>query len=195
MLELYLGGARSGKTRLALNQAEQQALAHKKHLIYLATAQAGDDEMRARIEYHQRERAQQSVSWQTIEEPLALAETLSGLDQPQHCIVVDCLTLWLSNHLTESHEQSWLLAKTDLLTSIEQLRCHVIFVSNEVGQGIIPANALSRRFVDESGFLHQQLANVCDRVVFTIAGLAQILKGKPLQEDIVVSTSSCGEPK
>jgi adenosyl cobinamide kinase/adenosyl cobinamide phosphate guanylyltransferase len=182
VLELYLGGARSGKSRLAENQAERQAQLNNKLPIYLATATAGDQEMAERIALHQLRRGEskQQIRWRTVEEPLQLADTLITLDNPQHCIVVDCLTLWISNLLLHPSPEMWLTQRRRLIECVSSLNSHVLFVSNEVGQGVVPANELSRRFVDESGFLHQELAGHCDRVVFTVAGLPQVLKGEPM---------------
>lgn len=170
MQELYLGGARSGKSRLA----EQRAVESGKQKIYLATATAGDGEMSERIRLHRQQRAEQQ--WLTIEEPIALADMLVAQDSPDHCILVDCLTLWLTNLLLDNDSDCFQRERQALLDCLPKLQSHVIFVSNEVGQGVIPMDALSRRFVDESGFLHQRLAQQLDRVVFTIAGLPQILK-------------------
>ena len=184
MLELYLGGARSGKSRLAERHAQWQAVCHNRRPIYVATALAGDREMAQRIAEHQRRRltSTNKVSWRTVEQPKALADTLLELDDERHCIVVDCLTLWISNLLLEPTEQRWLHEREKLLQCLPGLNSHIIFVSNEVGQGIVPANEISRRFVDDSGFLHQALARVCDRVVFMVAGLAQVLKGQALPD-------------
>lgn len=173
MLELYLGGARSGKSRLA----EQQAIACGKKLIYVATAEAGDGEMRSRIDDHRSRRDQR---WQTVEEPLLLAQTLLSHNCENNCIVVDCLTLWLTNLLLADDERCFAIQRECLLACLSELKARVIFVSNEVGQGVVPADPLSRRFVDESGFLHQQLAARCDRTVFTTAGIPHVLKGDNL---------------
>jgi len=168
MKTLVLGGARSGKSRYA----EQLAENNSANVIYVATATVGDSEMAERIKKHQ---LQRPASWQLIEEPLGLSDVLLKNDKKDHCILVDCLTLWLSNWL--AHETIDIAQKSaDLVNVINQMQADVILVSNEVGQGIVPMGELSRRFVDESGRLHQQLAQVCDRVVFTVAGLPQILK-------------------
>ena len=169
MIELYLGGARSGKSRLA----EQRALSSGQQCIYLATAEAGDDEMIQRIQHHKDSR---STLWQTLEEPLLLAERLREYDSPGHCIVVDCLTLWLSNLLASDQPGQLAIERKALFDLLPDLTGHIIFVSNEVGQGIVPLGKLSRQFVDESGFLHQHIAALSDRVVFVVAGLSQVLK-------------------
>ena len=166
-LQLILGGARSGKSRTAEQRVAESGL----HKIYLATATAGDGEMTARIKKHQADR---DGHWQLIlEEPLDLAQTLREHSRVDNCILVDCLTLWLSNCL---HHNCWPEQQQALLGSVEQLPGAVIFVTNEVGQGIVPMGELTRQFVDEAGFLHQRLAAVCDRVTKVVAGLAQELK-------------------
>lgn len=170
MIELYLGGARSGKSRLA----EQRALSSGLQCIYLATAEAGDTEMESRIQHH---RDNRSTQWKTLEEPLLLAEKLREYDSPGHCIVVDCLTLWLSNLLATPQSDRMAIELEALFDFLPDHSSHIIFVSNEVGQGVVPLGELSRRFVDESGFMHQEIASVSERVVFVVAGLPQLLKG------------------
>jgi adenosylcobinamide kinase/adenosylcobinamide-phosphate guanylyltransferase len=165
-LQLILGGARSGKSRTAEQRVAESGL----NKIYLATATAGDGEMTERIKQHQADR---DGHWQLLEEPLELAETLRQHSRVDSCILVDCLTLWLSNCLLHN---CWPEQQLALLDSIEQLPGAVIFVTNEVGQGIVPMGELTRQFVDEAGFLHQRLAAVCGRVTMVIAGLSQELK-------------------
>jgi adenosylcobinamide kinase/adenosylcobinamide-phosphate guanylyltransferase len=173
MAILILGGARSGKSRYA----EQCAINSMKSVIYIATAQAKDEEMAQRIARHRQDRPAQ---WQTVEEPLALAETLQHYGHRDCCLLVDCLTLWLTNSLFDDHghvQETVFKAQSEaLLAVIPTLSAEVIFVSNEVGLGIVPLDSMSRRFVDEAGRLHQQLAQCCDRVVLVTAGLAQVLK-------------------
>lgn len=171
MIELYLGGARSGKSRLA----EQRAINSTKRCIYLATAEAGDSEMATRIQRHQQQRREQR--WHTVEEPIALAQVLLAHDHTDHCILVDCLTLWLTNLLLSEDKNCFAQQREALLDCLPALQSQLIMVSNEVGQGVVPVDRLSRRFVDESGLLHQELAARCDRVVFSVAGLPQVLKG------------------
>ncbi|MCK9564276.1 MAG: bifunctional adenosylcobinamide kinase/adenosylcobinamide-phosphate guanylyltransferase, partial [Bacteroidales bacterium] len=139
-LELILGGARSGKSRLA----EARAQASGKHLYYIATATAGDSEMTDRIHHH---RARRGPEWETVESPLHLAATLRGLARDDRCLLVDCLTLWLSNCL---HHDCWLPERSDLLKTVAALPGRILLVSNEVGSGIVPLGELSRRFADES---------------------------------------------
>lgn len=169
MIELILGGARSGKSRYA----EQQAIKHTGHRFYFATAQALDEEMQQRITRHQKDR---DTQWITIEEPIHLAVTLQAYDQAGACIVVDCLTLWLTNCLLDQ-PQTWQTEKAALLACLANLQADIYLVSNEVGLGIIPLDALSRQFVDEAGWLHQRLATLCDKVTFVAAGLPLTLKG------------------
>nr|WP_210425353.1 bifunctional adenosylcobinamide kinase/adenosylcobinamide-phosphate guanylyltransferase [Spongiibacter thalassae] len=170
-MELYLGGARSGKSRLA----EARARASGLELVYIATATAGDTEMAARIAAHQSDRA--GCGWLTVEAPEALAAAIREHASAQRCILVDCLTLWLSNWLIKEDAQQWQRIKDELLALLEGIPGRVILVSNEVGQGVVPMGALSRQFVDESGRLHQDIAQLADRVVLVTAGLEQILKG------------------
>lgn len=173
MIELVLGGARSGKSRYA----EQQALNSGLPVIYLATAEAGDAEMQARIAHHQHRRPNE---WQTLEEPIRLAEAIRQHANPESCLLIDCLTLWLSNVMFDKQGNLQLeLFQTEraaLLEALNQCQGRVILVSNEVGMGVVAADAMTRRFVDEAGFLHQALAQICDHVVLVVAGLPQILK-------------------
>ena len=173
MIELVLGGARSGKSRYA----EQQALNSGLPVIYLATAEAGDTEMQARIVHHQQRRPSE---WQTLEEPIRLAEAIRQHANPQSCLLIDCLTLWLSNVMFDKQGKLQLqLFQTEraaLLDALSQCQGRVILVSNEVGMGVVAADSMTRRFIDEAGFLHQALAQICAQVVLVVAGLPQILK-------------------
>ena len=168
--KLILGGARSGKSRYAESQALDIAKAHNKQLIYIATAQAGDDEMQLRIQRHRDERSQQ---WQVIEEPFCLAGVLSNYNDPSYCILIDCLTLWITNNLLSNSLAS---NKKNFLEAIKCSQATILMVSNEVGSGIVPMGALSREFVDESGWLHQELSPICDEVALIVAGLPLFLK-------------------
>lgn len=174
MVRLILGGAASGKSQYA----EKLVLDSQKKRIYIATAQAHDEEMRQKIVKHQQRRT--TDNWLTIEEPIALAAVLEANADVNTCILVDCLTLWLSNILFDRQgnlqESLFKQQVTALLTCIKTLNSDVIFVSNDVSGGIIPMDAMSRRFVDEAGLLHQQLAQRCDHVVLVTAGLPQVLK-------------------
>ncbi|GMQ90819.1 MAG: bifunctional adenosylcobinamide kinase/adenosylcobinamide-phosphate guanylyltransferase [Gammaproteobacteria bacterium] len=173
MKQLILGGARSGKSRLALQYAEQSNL----ELVFIATATASDEEMAARIAAHQDER---NSTWLLIEEPVALAKVLQQNASESRCIVVDCLTLWLGNLIGHKEHTSLVnfeQQRNDLIQCIPTLSGHVIFVSNELGMGLVPGTVLGRHFRDELGRLHQDIAAICDRVILTVAGIPQILKG------------------
>ncbi|MCQ1060818.1 bifunctional adenosylcobinamide kinase/adenosylcobinamide-phosphate guanylyltransferase [Photobacterium sp. DNB23_23_1] len=169
--ELVLGGARSGKSRYA----ESIAQINGKPVIYIATATAGDEEMAERIERHRQDRP---YEWTVVEEPTALALAITELSTPGNCLLVDCLTLWLTNCLfNKDFSTDWRQQKAELLGVLEKVEGDVILVSNEVGQGIVPMGEMSRRFVDESGWLHQAIAAQVDRVTFVTAGIPQLLKG------------------
>lgn len=169
---LILGGVRSGKSRLAETLALQSGLP----VTYVATAIAGDEEMRHRIELHRQRRP---AAWTVVEEPYALAGALRAYALEGRCAIVDCLTLWLTQLLCAGEE---LLAKERdaLLAVLPEIEAHLILVSNETGLGIVPLDALTRRFADEAGRLHQALAEQCERVVLTLAGLPWLLKGTEL---------------
>lgn len=173
MKELILGGIRSGKSRLA----EQRALSSGLPVTVVATATADDAEMQARIRHH---RERRPAGWATVEEPLALAAALRAHAAPERCLLVDCLTLWLTNLLCAQDEARLRSEYDALLVTLPGLPGQIILVGNETGMGIIPLGELSRRFCDEAGRLHQELAQRCDRVIFTVAGLPHILKGTPL---------------
>jgi adenosylcobinamide kinase/adenosylcobinamide-phosphate guanylyltransferase len=164
---LVLGGARSGKSRYAQRLAEGSGRCP----VLIATAEPGDDEMAARIARHKAER---DGRWTTIEEPVALAFALRREARGDRVLVVDCLTLWLGTLLLRGDDLS---AETQALAAaLEAMESPVILVSNEVGQGIVPDNALARAFRDAQGLLNQALAEVCDNVVLVCAGLPFRLK-------------------
>lgn len=167
---LILGGARSGKSALA----ERWAIASGRRVTYIATARIGDDEMAARIAHH---RARRPPTWACVEAPTALAATLARHAGEDRCLLVDCLTLWLSNLLIDSEGVMFEREYDALLATLPGLPGDILMVGNEVGCGVVPMGALSRRFVDEAGRLHQALARICDRVVFVAAGLPLALKG------------------
>lgn len=173
MIELVLGGARSGKSRYA----EQQAIASGLPVLYVATAEAGDAEMRQRILHHRQRRPSH---WQTQEEPVQLATLIRQHAQADICLLIDCLTLWLSNVLFDRQgnlqETLFQSQRAALLQALSECRGHVIMVSNEVGMGVVATDPMTRRFVDEAGFLHQSLATLCDSVIWVVAGLPQKLK-------------------
>lgn len=170
MLELILGGARSGKSRLAERLAADSDLA----VTYIATSQALDGEMAARIVHHRQRRP---AHWALVEEPLQLARVLREQAGAQRCLLVDCLTLWLTN-LLMLEEPARLAAERDaFLECLGELPGRVILVSNETGLGVVPLGELTRRYVDEAGWLHQAVAERAERVTFMVAGLPMILKG------------------
>jgi adenosylcobinamide kinase/adenosylcobinamide-phosphate guanylyltransferase len=164
---LVLGGARSGKSRLAQRRAEEIG----GELIYVATAEPLDDEMVERIARH---RADRDGRWRTIECPLALAETIVREQGDGRVLLIDCLTLWLSNLM---HAERDIMAATNALAeALGQARGTIILVANEVGLGLVPDNSLGRRFRDEAGRLNQSIATAASEVLFVAAGLALQLK-------------------
>ncbi|OBC47765.1 bifunctional adenosylcobinamide kinase/adenosylcobinamide-phosphate guanylyltransferase [Acinetobacter baumannii] len=169
MLQLILGGARSGKSRLA----EQTAISMQLAVTYVATAQALDPEMQSRIAHHQNQRP---AHWSLVEEPLFLAKTLQKIDRPNQIILVDCLTLWLTNLLLLEDQNIQQFECEQLLKILPTLESEVILVSNETGLGVVPLGEISRRFVDEAGRLHQALGQIANKVVFCVAGFPMILK-------------------
>lgn len=173
MQELILGGARSGKSRLAERLAGESGL----EVIYIATSQALDGEMSERIRAH---RDRRPAHWALVEEPLLLARVLSEHASAQRCLLVDCLTLWLTNLLVLDDDARLQHEREALLASLANLPGRLILVSNETGLGVVPMGELTRRYVDEAGLLHQAIAERCQRVVFTVAGLPMVLKGDPL---------------
>lgn len=167
---LVLGGARSGKTALAERLATKKSSAP----AYLATAEALDDEMMERVAAHQKSR---EGRFATIEEPLELPQALFAAAQSHDVILVDCLTLWITNLLSMERDVA-----DEIDTLVEVLdgitTAQVILVSNEVGLGIVPDNALARTFRDLTGAAHQELAGICEHVYFVVAGLPMVVKGK-----------------
>ena len=178
MKTLILGGIRSGKSRLAQRMAgDSTGSGAGTRVIVVATALAGDAEMRRRIERHRQDRP---VHWQVVEEPLELGECLTRNAADDTCLLVDCLTLWLTQALTGPDADACFAARRDaFLGAVSVCRGRLILVSNETGLGIMPMGALSRQFCDEAGWLHQALAGQCDQVIQTVAGLPLYLKGGP----------------
>ena len=166
-LTLVVGGARSGKSAFA----ERLITASARPRRYIATAEAWDDEMRDRIARHLRDRG---ADWATVEAPLALAAALADA-RPGEAVLVDCATLWLTNHLLADSDLA--AETTRLLDALAASPAPVVIVTNETGWGIVPENALARRFRDEQGRLNQRLAAGADLVVTVIAGLPMVLKG------------------
>ncbi|MGL5046370.1 MAG: bifunctional adenosylcobinamide kinase/adenosylcobinamide-phosphate guanylyltransferase [Shewanella sp.] len=202
MIHLVIGGARSGKSCYG-EALVRQYTALGFDACYVATAQARDDEMATRIAKHQTGRLGDGIEWQLFEEPLVLTELLTRLAKPGRVILVDCLTLWLTNQLlaTSAHVEttpaptewniatdlvaataseetlaSWQREKTALVDSLAKLEGVVILISNEVGSGIVPLGELSRQFVDEAGWLNQAVATLADNVTLVVAGLPLALK-------------------
>ncbi|MET0083780.1 MAG: bifunctional adenosylcobinamide kinase/adenosylcobinamide-phosphate guanylyltransferase [Sedimenticola sp.] len=171
MKELIIGGARSGKSALAERLAQESG----SDIVYLATATADDDEMAERIRLHQQRR---SENWTLVEEPLYLAEALITHARENRLVLVDCLTLWITNLLLHEDAGLFQRERDALLETLHGLPGRQLFVSNEVGMGIVPMGELSRRFQDEAGWLNQAMAERCDRVILTVAGLPHYLKGK-----------------
>jgi len=193
-IHLILGGARSGKSSFAEQQAKQHEVNNHAQVYYLATAQSLDGEMSQRIKQHQQQRPQH---WQLIESPITLANTLEQLilkhqskykaqHKTQHkkniTVLVDCLTLWLTNCLCSPEKNCWQQEKQHLLkllTNYEQTsEVNLLLVSNEVGHGIVPMGELSREFVDQAGWLHQEIAAIATQVDFIMAGIPLSLKSR-----------------
>lgn len=175
MLQLILGGARSGKSAYAERLAKESGLT----VTYVATATGGDDEMQRRIAQHRHARP---AGWTTVEAPVHLAEALRAHAAPSSVLIVDCLTLWLSNLLhaapgPELPGESFAIEREALLDALPRLPGQVLLVSNEVGSGVVPLGELSRVFVDEAGRLHQALAALSRRVVLMVAGHPLVVKG------------------
>ena len=166
-VSLVLGGARSGKSRYA----EGLLSSHAGKRIYLATAEAGDAEMRTRIEDHRRRRG---AGWRTVEAPLDIAPIIAGAGD--HAVLLDCLTLWLANLMSAGRDIG--KAERELRGALGDVRAPVVLVSNEVGLGIVPDNALAREFRDHAGRLNQAMAALADRVFFLAAGLPLTLKDR-----------------
>ncbi len=166
-LTLVLGGARSGKSHFAETLVKQSGLEQ----LYLATSQAYDSEMQARISKHKHDRGE---GWTTIEEPLELSAVLKSECRPDRVMLVDCLTLWVTNLMMADRN----LEKEfeTLIETLHGLNGAAVFVSNEVGQGIVPDNAMARAFRDHAGRLHQMIAAEAKTVYFVTAGLSQKLK-------------------
>ena len=171
MKTLVLGGVRSGKSRYAAALARELSMP----VTLIATGTALDEEMRRRIAAHRRDR---DADWTVVEEPVHLAGALIEVSSPDRVIIVDCLTLWLTNLLCAGGD-ALRRESSSFLTALPGLPGHCVMVANEVSLGIIPVNELARRFMDEAGDLHQQLAACCDRVVFMVAGLPLTVKAAP----------------
>jgi adenosylcobinamide kinase/adenosylcobinamide-phosphate guanylyltransferase len=169
MKTLILGGVRSGKSRTAALLASAGGL----EVGLIATATALDEEMAARIARHRAERA---PGWRVIEEPIALGGALSQAAGPGRVVIIDCLTLWLTNLLLAADTQALPRERAALLATLAATDADVILVGNEVGLGIVPVPELARRFADEAGLLHQQLAVLCERVLLMVAGIPLVVR-------------------
>jgi adenosylcobinamide kinase/adenosylcobinamide-phosphate guanylyltransferase len=169
-----IGGCRSGKSRYALELASRTGGTPGKKNLFLATCVPFDDEMKQRVECHQRQRGSE---WTTIEVPHRLPEAIDRQSLEVNLILVDCLTLWISNLLLETDDPDKITDQTRRLTqSIKNAPCRVIIVSNEVGTGIVPENRLARQFRDAAGFANQALAACADRVIWMVAGIPVSIK-------------------
>ncbi len=169
MRELILGGARSGKSTLA----QQRASASGLPVTCIATATADDAEMAARIAHHQ---ATRPPEWALVETPIELTTALIENAATDRCLLVDCMTLWLNNILSDGVDTTFPLQRQALLETLPKLPGEIILVGNEISMGIVPLGKLTRRFVDENGRLHQELASLCERVTLCVAGLPLMLK-------------------
>lgn len=186
--QLLIGGQKSGKSRRAEMLARQWLASDSAHqAVLVATGQAWDEEMRERIARHQRDRAERVPGMSTLEEPRDLARVLAEYSAPQRLLVIDCLTLWLTNWLmpveTEEYksnspqDQDWSAQIAHFLDNLKAAKGPVILVGNEIGLGVIPLGAEVRAFVDTLGVLNQQIAAQCETVTMMCAGLPMAVKG------------------
>ena len=179
--ELILGGQKSGKTaRAEMLAAAWLAQAPDHRAVYIATAQAWDEEMRERISRHQRDRAERVPRMETVEEPVELARAVGQYSRADTLIVVDCLTLWLTGLLMPAVERPMSNATPDHLAStVASCAGPLVLISNEIGLGVIPMGRDVRHFVDALGTMNQAAAAACERVTLMSAGLPMLLKGQP----------------
>ncbi len=169
MIHLVIGGARSGKSRYAELQADKLT----EEVIYVATASDSDVEMRRRIEMHRQSRP---AIWQLIEEPFNLADVIRKHSDSHLTLIIECMTLWLSNWLCTNDKDGWLEEKQAFIDALLASKAKIVIVSNEVGSGIVPLGELSRDFVDHSGWLNQALAELAEKVTLVVAGCPLELK-------------------
>lgn len=168
---LFIGGCRSGKSSHALEMADRMGRRRK---VFVATCVPHDEEMQQRVKNHRNERGEE---WQTIETPLDISQVLTANGDNAEVILIDCLTLWVSNLLMQNENLDFIQTKArELATAIEKCTCPVILVTNEVGLGIVPENRLARLFRDAAGFVNQTVAAACQQVVMTVAGIAVTIK-------------------
>ena len=170
---LILGGIKSGKSRRAEQLAAELSEAASIPVCYIATAQALDDEMHCRIAHH---KASRPSIWRTIEEGISLGKVIAELDAPQ-VVLVDCLTRWLTNLLMAQDDTLLEKELRSFESEQKQTTYPIILVSNETNMGMVPMDALSRKFCDQAGVLHQRLAQICNRVELVVAGLPMTIKG------------------
>jgi len=181
--ELILGGQRSGKSRCAEARAQAWLASDPgRSALFIATARALDDEMLARVAHHRLDRAVRVPAMATLEEPVALGEALRAHAKAQRLIVVDCLTLWLTNLVMPARgdpldDAALASAREGVLTALRSATEPIVLVSNEIGLGVAPLGAETRRFVDELGRLHQAIAELCPRVTLMVAGIEVAVKG------------------
>ena len=170
-----IGGCRSGKSRHALERAEKISGSKR---IFIATCMPLDDEMKERIDRHKKER---DKSWKTIEAPVQLPKAINENSREGDVILVDCLTLWINNLLMETESTDRIDDHIQkLIIALEEAKCPIILVSNEVGAGIVPENKLARQFRDYAGFVNQKVAECVDRVIWMVAGIPVVIKSQSL---------------
>lgn len=170
-LTLIIGGCKSGKSRYALDTANQQSVARK---VFIATSVPFDDEMKERIDRHRKERGN---DWRTVEAPVELADAIKSNHGENGVILVDCLTLWINNLLMETPSEKDIHRRiSDLMKTLEDINGPIYLVSNEVGAGIVPENPLARQFRDLAGVVNQTVAAAADEVVWMVAGVAVRVK-------------------
>jgi adenosylcobinamide kinase/adenosylcobinamide-phosphate guanylyltransferase len=172
-ITFVIGGCRSGKSRHALELAEKYDVIHH---VYIATCVPQDDEMRYRVELHQSERGHH---WSTVEEPIGLPEVLRSYSSPDTVLLIDCLTLWVTNLLMETNSQEpehFIEPTKKLVQALENVKGPVVLVANEVGTGVVPDNALARLFRDTAGSVNQHVATVADTVIWMVAGIPAKIK-------------------
>ncbi|WP_028470229.1 bifunctional adenosylcobinamide kinase/adenosylcobinamide-phosphate guanylyltransferase [Neptunomonas japonica] len=167
MIHFIIGGARSGKSSYAESLAKNSG----SDVIYIATAQAYDDEMQERIQQHKHQRPSQ---WSTFEEPIEISDVINNKSSSTNCLLIDCLTLWVTNLLCEN--KSIDDCKQQLIDALSNAKGDIILVSNETGMGVVPMGKLTRRYCDEAGWLHQEIAALADQVVLMVAGIPVIIK-------------------
>ncbi|MBR9866572.1 MAG: bifunctional adenosylcobinamide kinase/adenosylcobinamide-phosphate guanylyltransferase [Oceanospirillales bacterium] len=167
MIHFIIGGARSGKSSYAENLARNSG----SDVIYIATAQAYDDEMQRRIQQHKNQRP---GAWVTVEEPIEISDVIRNESAVNNCLLIDCLTLWVTNLL--SADKDITDYKDRLVDAIGRVKGDIILVSNETGMGVVPMGELTRRYCDEAGWLHQKIAALADQVVLMVAGIPVVIK-------------------